>query len=108
MSGVANRCGRERVTLISGEGQILAWGPVVKADRVTTSAGSVSESRVVGIHVGRSPLSGTTRCLAASLFALLQKLGLCPLDVKTLDHLTEPSMLCGPEEWMSSYHSGEV
>ncbi len=90
----------------------LVGGEVAKADRLTASAWSVDEGRVVTIDVDRSPFSGTTlllfRCLAASLFALLQKLGLCPLDVKTLEHLTEPSMLCGLEEWMSSYHSGEV
>jgi len=105
-------CGGEGVALIADEGRIFGWGPVARPDHLTTSAWSVGESKVIAINVGRSPFSGTTlllfRCLAASLFALLQKLGLCPLDVKTLEHLTEPSMLCGLEEWMSSYHSGEV
>jgi hypothetical protein len=106
------RCGGEGVALLAGEGELFGWGPVARPDRLTTSAWSVDESKVIAINVGQSPFRGTTlrflRCLAASLFAMLQGLGLCPLDREALEHMTEPSMPCGVEECISCYRPAHV
>jgi len=105
-------CGGEGVALVTDKGRIFGWGPVARPDRLTISAWSVDESKVIAISVGQAPFSGTTlrfyRCLAASLFAMLQELGVCPLATEALEHMTEPSMPCGLEECVDWYRPAKV
>jgi hypothetical protein len=100
-------CGGEGVALLADEGRIFGWGPVARPDRLTTSAWSVDKSTVIAINVTEAPFRGATlrflRCLAASLLAILQELGLCPLAREDVEHMTEPSAPCGVEECISCH-----